>query len=228
MARSARVRCRPRHDGQLSSMFCTSWRAAEDVHARTSYLSRIVQSWRTGNGGSIKQGAGGRTGSLHRSTLGSPTPRARPWIHHVQACHCCCAPPVRRVRRPRRVVQRPCRQRRPVSTRVSLYESSEVLSCSRRPFRVRRVCGSSISEEKKVAAEAHFHANFVPPPPTALVAAATPTVSVYFHVISKDSTTAGGNIPYVSPPLPSSHPPLPSLTPVCAPATRRSRRRSPR
>ncbi|KAL1946598.1 hypothetical protein VTO73DRAFT_14702 [Trametes versicolor] len=58
-----------------------------------------------------------------------------------------------------------------------------------------RVCGSSISEEKKAAAEAHFHANFVPPPPTALVAAATPTVSVYFHVISKDSTTAGGNIP---------------------------------
>ncbi|KAI0637934.1 Metalloprotease, partial [Trametes polyzona] len=60
-----------------------------------------------------------------------------------------------------------------------------------------RTCGVSITEEKKHSHEAHFRANMVPPPSTALFESApTPTVSVYFHVISKDdSTAAGGNIP---------------------------------
>ena len=47
------------------------------------------------------------------------------------------------------------------------------------------------------ANEAHFLANMVPPPAFKTEAAAAATVSVYFHVISKDSTTSGGNIPYV-------------------------------
>ncbi|KAH9850040.1 Metalloprotease [Lenzites betulinus] len=56
-------------------------------------------------------------------------------------------------------------------------------------------CGVTITEEKKLANEAHFRANLVPPPPTPLLqAAAVPTVSVYFHVISQDSTVAGGSV----------------------------------
>lgn len=80
MAGSAGVRCGPRHDEQLNSMLCTSWRAVEVLHARGFYLSRVVQSTSTStsNDGGIKEGAGaGLAGSLHRS-LGSPTPRARP------------------------------------------------------------------------------------------------------------------------------------------------------
>ncbi|KAF8310450.1 Metalloprotease [Clavulina sp. PMI_390] len=56
---------------------------------------------------------------------------------------------------------------------------------------VPRLCGTEISEEKLVAAEAHFAQHKVLPQPAAAAAA----VSVYFHVISKDSTAAGGNIP---------------------------------
>ncbi|OSC98680.1 Metalloprotease [Trametes coccinea BRFM310] len=58
-----------------------------------------------------------------------------------------------------------------------------------------RSCGTSITEEKLRANEAHFMANMVPSSASKLEAAAAPTVSVYFHVISKDSTAAGGNIP---------------------------------
>ncbi|KAJ8487729.1 hypothetical protein ONZ51_g3986 [Trametes cubensis] len=58
-----------------------------------------------------------------------------------------------------------------------------------------RTCGSTITEEKMRANEAHFLANMVPPPAFKTEAAAAATVSVYFHVISKDSTTSGGNIP---------------------------------
>ncbi|KAI0676996.1 Metalloprotease [Trametes maxima] len=58
-----------------------------------------------------------------------------------------------------------------------------------------RNCGTTITEEKIRANEAHFHANLVPPSPAKALAAAAPTVSVYFHVISKDNTLAGGNVP---------------------------------
>ncbi|CAL1701545.1 unnamed protein product [Somion occarium] len=55
-----------------------------------------------------------------------------------------------------------------------------------------RLCGTTISEEKLVAAEVHFAANAVPKADFTIAAA---TVPVYFHVISKDSTLAGGNVP---------------------------------
>ncbi|KAI0722192.1 metalloprotease [Cerioporus squamosus] len=58
-----------------------------------------------------------------------------------------------------------------------------------------RSCGTTISDEKLATNEAHFLANYVPRPASLTNAAAAATVSVYFHVISKDSTTAGGNIP---------------------------------
>ncbi|KAH8102102.1 metalloprotease [Cristinia sonorae] len=57
-----------------------------------------------------------------------------------------------------------------------------------------RVCGTSISDAKLQAAEAHFQANAVGKEAFAHLAAAA-TVPVYFHVISKDSTLAGGNVP---------------------------------
>ncbi|KAF8974670.1 metalloprotease [Flammula alnicola] len=57
----------------------------------------------------------------------------------------------------------------------------------------RRVCGTTISDEKLAAAEAHFQAHKVVP--NSLAVAATKTVNVYFHVISQDSTLAGGNVP---------------------------------
>ncbi|KAI9465358.1 Metalloprotease [Lactarius psammicola] len=55
-----------------------------------------------------------------------------------------------------------------------------------------RRCGTTISPEKIIAAEKHFEAN---KPTKALVDSATAaTVSVYMHVISEDTTAAGGNL----------------------------------
>ncbi|KAJ7101271.1 metalloprotease [Mycena belliarum] len=54
-----------------------------------------------------------------------------------------------------------------------------------------RYCGTNITDAALVAAEAHFVAN---KPPASLLPAAV-TLNIYFHVISKDSTLAGGNIP---------------------------------
>ncbi|KAJ7109574.1 metalloprotease [Mycena crocata] len=56
-----------------------------------------------------------------------------------------------------------------------------------------RVCGTSITEQELVTAEAHFAANKVVP--AAGLSAFAATVKIYFHVVSKDSTLAGGNIP---------------------------------
>ncbi|KAH8077879.1 metalloprotease [Cristinia sonorae] len=62
---------------------------------------------------------------------------------------------------------------------------------------VARGCGSHISDEKILAAEAHFQANAVGPEAFAAFDAeeAAPVIPVYFHVISKDTTVAGGNVP---------------------------------
>lgn len=57
---------------------------------------------------------------------------------------------------------------------------------------VQRTCGTTISDERLAAAEAHFQANKVVPNSFAALKA---TINVHFHVISKDSTLAGGNIP---------------------------------
>ncbi|KAH8999395.1 Metalloprotease [Lactarius akahatsu] len=55
-----------------------------------------------------------------------------------------------------------------------------------------RRCGTTISPEKLIAAEKHFEAN---KPAQALVESATAaTVQVYMHVISEDTTAAGGNL----------------------------------
>ncbi|KAI0042587.1 metalloprotease [Auriscalpium vulgare] len=55
-----------------------------------------------------------------------------------------------------------------------------------------RVCGTSISEEKLIAAEKHFAQHKVEA--SASLVPLDATVSVYFHVISKDSTAAGGSL----------------------------------
>lgn len=58
-----------------------------------------------------------------------------------------------------------------------------------------RRCGTTISPEKLIAAEKHFEAN---KPAQALVeSAAAATIPVYMHVISEDTTAAGGNLPFV-------------------------------
>ncbi|KAJ7692459.1 hypothetical protein B0H17DRAFT_541189 [Mycena rosella] len=56
-----------------------------------------------------------------------------------------------------------------------------------------RYCGTNITDEALIAAEAHFAAHKVVHAATLepLVA----TLNVYFHVVSKDSTLAGGNVP---------------------------------
>ncbi|KAA1466083.1 zincin [Dentipellis sp. KUC8613] len=56
-----------------------------------------------------------------------------------------------------------------------------------------RTCGTTISDERLIAAEKHFAANKVEAFTTEAAAAAT--VDVWFHVISEDSTQAGGNLP---------------------------------
>lgn len=58
---------------------------------------------------------------------------------------------------------------------------------------VPRQCGTVISDAQLIAAEKHFQANKVEKVNSSVAAAAT--IPVYFHVISKDSTLAGGNIP---------------------------------
>jgi hypothetical protein len=55
-----------------------------------------------------------------------------------------------------------------------------------------RGCGTVISAEAQIAAEQHFQAHKVIPDPSRQLAA---TINVYWHVISKDGTLAGGNIP---------------------------------
>ncbi|TFK92951.1 metalloprotease [Polyporus arcularius HHB13444] len=55
-----------------------------------------------------------------------------------------------------------------------------------------RTCGTTISEEKLLAHEAHFQANKIA---KTEAAAATATVNVFWHVVMQDSTLDGGNIP---------------------------------
>lgn len=57
----------------------------------------------------------------------------------------------------------------------------------------RRVCGTVTTPEKIAAAEARFQANKVDGEFSIQAA----TIPVQFHVISEDTTVAGGNVPYV-------------------------------
>jgi len=61
------------------------------------------------------------------------------------------------------------------------------------PFNgTRRTCGSEVSAEKHARMEADFAAKKVSYKESATAAA---TLNVYFHVIQKDSTLSGGNVP---------------------------------
>ncbi|KAI0269268.1 Metalloprotease [Gloeopeniophorella convolvens] len=71
--------------------------------------------------------------------------------------------------------------------------SPSVVSDRIDPTVIPRKCGTSISEEKLVAAEKHFAAHKIEPAALTHTAASS-TVSVYFHVISKDSTAKGGSL----------------------------------
>ncbi|KAH8077877.1 Metalloprotease [Cristinia sonorae] len=56
-----------------------------------------------------------------------------------------------------------------------------------------RLCGTHVSQEKLLAAEAHFQANAVGA--EASFAGGSATIPVYFHVISADDSVEGGNVP---------------------------------
>ncbi|TFK43899.1 metalloprotease [Crucibulum laeve] len=58
----------------------------------------------------------------------------------------------------------------------------------------RRICGTVISDEKLVASEKHFHANRVVVSNTFKSRNIT-SINVHVHVISKNTTLAGGNVP---------------------------------
>ena len=88
------------------------------------------------------------------------------------------------------------------SVALALFASASAVLASPAAFGdatiTERKCGTVISDEKLAANEAHYLANFVPKAASKLTseAAAAPTVQVYWHVMSKDSTASGGNIPY--------------------------------
>ncbi|KAH9927115.1 metalloprotease [Epithele typhae] len=71
------------------------------------------------------------------------------------------------------------------------FASPAALNSTAAPLR--RVCGTSISDEKLAAAEAHFTANKVEAPSS--LVAATATIKLYWHVIQASSSLSGGNIP---------------------------------
>jgi len=56
----------------------------------------------------------------------------------------------------------------------------------------RRTCGTHITDEQVLAAEAHFAAHRVPINDE--VSAQAATVNVYFHIVSQDSSTSGGSV----------------------------------
>ena len=59
------------------------------------------------------------------------------------------------------------------------------------PLRTQRTCGTNITAEKRVQVEKFFQENGVKPGEFSTQA----TINVYFHVVSKDTTAAGGNVP---------------------------------
>lgn len=58
---------------------------------------------------------------------------------------------------------------------------------------VHRGCEVKLTREQILAAEAHFNELNAQPPITAR--AASVSVPIVFHVIQKDNTLAGGNVP---------------------------------
>ncbi|THH01883.1 hypothetical protein EW026_g915 [Hermanssonia centrifuga] len=76
-----------------------------------------------------------------------------------------------------------------------LLSSAYVIATPVNSTFIGRACASHPSDEKVLEYEAHFAAHKVEKESFSTDAAAAATVSVYFHVISKDSTTAGGNVP---------------------------------
>jgi hypothetical protein len=67
------------------------------------------------------------------------------------------------------------------------------------PAIVGRRCGSELSAERAAAAEAHFRQNKVVASTVSFASEddrkTASEISVFFHVISKDTTKAGGNVP---------------------------------
>jgi hypothetical protein len=58
----------------------------------------------------------------------------------------------------------------------------------------RRQCGNEVSAEVVAQQEAHLNAQLNSP---SIQATNSPVIPVYFHVVKKNDTLAGGNVPYV-------------------------------
>ncbi|KAL5532533.1 hypothetical protein ACEPAF_4307 [Sanghuangporus sanghuang] len=80
---------------------------------------------------------------------------------------------------------------------ISLALATNALATLLSPRDVtQRTCGTTISDEEILAAEQDFQSKVAQlDAARPLAAAAAATISVYFHVISEDSTEAGGNVP---------------------------------
>ncbi|KAG6848370.1 hypothetical protein H0H93_000802, partial [Arthromyces matolae] len=98
--------------------------------------------------------------------------RARPWLVHMRTTGAC------------------------MMRRVFLFAARTSINFGKDRLRevaaLSRACGSQFSEETVAAMEKHFQENKVE---TVSKADATFNIKVYFHVISLNSTAAGGNIP---------------------------------
>jgi hypothetical protein len=82
----------------------------------------------------------------------------------------------------------------------AILGASAVSGLSLAPLASPRGCGSHLATERVEAAEAHFSANKVVASSSMSFASsaakkAAGEVEVFFHVISKDNTTEGGNVP---------------------------------
>ncbi|KIM45896.1 hypothetical protein M413DRAFT_296826 [Hebeloma cylindrosporum] len=78
------------------------------------------------------------------------------------------------------------------SSLLSFLAASSVIATPFNATVSQRVCGTTISDKKLAASEAHFKANKIVPSMLVAIAA---TINVHFHVIMQDSSLAGGNIP---------------------------------
>ena len=78
-------------------------------------------------------------------------------------------------------------------TLAFILGSAAVLATPVNNTAVERLCGTVISDEDFVAAEAHFAANAIPASNSTLHALAT--IPVYYHVIMASTSLSDGNVP---------------------------------
>lgn len=176
------IRVREHADGPRCSAACAS-----GTRATTSCMCTISwRSWRCRKSYGYKPLCHSKTTSSVQPSLSSPTrvflgPRKSPWFAPSPFSYC----------------SAPASPSPPRSTAPSLAGETCFLALPDGPCSevYDRACASHPSDEKVVAYEAHFAAHKIEKDAASLTPLASSTIPVYFHVVSKDSTTAGGNVP---------------------------------